>query len=159
MSPAAIIMPSHESFVAGYHRDVLGELERWGESEILPFLKPVEKMWQPQDLLPDPTADGFLEEVRELRDRSRDLPDEYIVCLVGNTITEEALPTYQSSMYRFLGACSDNKMSAWARWARSWTAEENRHGDLLHKYLYLSGKVDMQMVEKTIHYLIQSGMV
>jgi acyl-[acyl-carrier-protein] desaturase len=24
-----------------------------------------------------------------------------------------------------------------------WTSEENRHGDLLNKYLYLSGRVNM----------------
>ena len=28
----------------------------------------------------------------------------------------------------------------WARWTRKWTAEENRHGDVLNKYLYLGGK-------------------
>ncbi len=31
--------------------------------------------------------------------------------------------------------------TAWAHWTRHWTAEENRHGDLLNKYLYLTGKV------------------
>ncbi|KAL5998036.1 Stearoyl-[acyl-carrier-protein] 9-desaturase 7, chloroplastic [Asimina triloba] len=40
----------------------------------------------------------------------------------------------------------------------AWTAEENRHGDLLNKYLYLCGRVDMRQIEKTIHYLIGSGM-
>uniref|UniRef100_A0A7N0TWT6 Acyl-[acyl-carrier-protein] desaturase n=1 Tax=Kalanchoe fedtschenkoi TaxID=63787 RepID=A0A7N0TWT6_KALFE len=43
-------------------------------------------------------------------------------------------------------------------WTRAWTAEENRHGDLLNKYLYLSGRVDMRQIEKTIQYLIGSGM-
>ncbi len=28
----------------------------------------------------------------------------------------------------------------WAVWTRHWTAEENRHGNLLNKYLYLSGR-------------------
>ncbi len=35
----------------------------------------------------------------------------------------------------------------WADWTRQWTAEENRHGDLLNKYLYLCGKVDMRQIE------------
>ena len=26
--------------------------------------------------------------------------------------------------------------SAWAIWTRKWTAEENRHGDLMNKYLW-----------------------
>nr|CAB3495598.1 unnamed protein product [Digitaria exilis] len=28
----------------------------------------------------------------------------------------------------------------WARWLRGWTAEENHHGDLLNRYLYLTGR-------------------
>jgi acyl-[acyl-carrier-protein] desaturase len=32
----------------------------------------------------------------------------------------------------------------WAQWVRQWTSEENRHGDLLNKYLYLSGRVNMR---------------
>lgn len=28
----------------------------------------------------------------------------------------------------------------WAVWTRGWTAEENRHGLLLNRYLYLSGR-------------------
>ncbi|KAK0580344.1 hypothetical protein LWI29_000880 [Acer saccharum] len=49
-------------------------------------------------------------------------------------------------------------LSPWAIWIRAWTAEENKHGDLLNKYLYLSGRVDMKQIEKTIQYLIGSGM-
>ncbi|WOL04829.1 hypothetical protein Cni_G13551 [Canna indica] len=41
---------------------------------------------------------------------------------------------------------------------RSWTDEEKRHGDLLSKYLYLTRRVDMKQIEKTIQYLIVSGM-
>ena len=47
--------------------------------------------------------------------------------------------------------------SGWVRWSRTWTAEENRHGDLLNKYLYLSGRADMKQVEITIHNLIANG--
>ena len=37
-------------------------------------------------------------------------------------------------------------------------AEENRHGDLLNKYLYLTGLVDLRKIEVTIENLIASGM-
>ncbi|XP_057981286.1 probable ubiquitin-conjugating enzyme E2 37 [Malania oleifera] len=49
-------------------------------------------------------------------------------------------------------------LTSWEIWTRAWTAEENRHGDLLNKYLYLSGRVDMKQIEKTIQYLFGSGM-
>ena len=44
-----------------------------------------------------------------------------------------------------------------SRWSRAWTAEENRHGDLLNRYLYLTGRVDMRAVERTIQRLISRG--
>ncbi|KAJ7298432.1 hypothetical protein O6H91_06G094200 [Diphasiastrum complanatum] len=75
-------------------------------------------------------------------------------------ITEEALPTYQTVFNTFEGVRDTTGCSPtpWGVWVRAWTAEENRHGDLLNKYLYLSGRVDMKMVEKTTQYLIGSGM-
>lgn len=134
---------------------VMKYLETWAEEEIVPRLKGVEKSWQAQDFLPETGSEGFVEEVRELRTRAAGLPDDYLVCLVGDTITEEALPTYQTMLTSFVGHAPH---SPWATWVRGWTAEENRHGDLLHKYLYLTGKVDMRMLETTTHRLISSGM-
>ncbi|CAK7322497.1 unnamed protein product [Dovyalis caffra] len=139
--------------------EILKSMEDWAEQNILVHLKPVEKCWQPQDFLPDPTSYGFDEQVRELRERAKELPDDYLVVLVGDMITEEALPTYQTIMNSWDGVRDETGASPtpWAIWTRAWTAEENRHGDLLNKYLYLSGRVDMRQIEKTIQYLIGTG--
>lgn len=141
--------------------EIFKSLEGWAEQNILVHLKPVEKCWQPQDFLPDPSTDGFEEQVRELRARAKELPDDYFVVLVGDMITEEALPTYQTMLNTLDGVRDETGASptSWAVWTRAWTAEENRHGDLLNKYLYLCGRVDMRQIEKTIQYLIGSGMV
>lgn len=141
--------------------ELIRSLDSWAEENLLPQLKPVEKSWQPQDYLPDPSSDTFLDEVRDLRKRSANLPDDYLVCLVGDAITEEALPTYQTMLNTLDGVRDETGSSStpWGLWTRSWTAEENRHGDLLNKYLYLTGRVDMRQIEKTIQYLIGSGMV
>lgn len=140
--------------------ELFKSLESWAEDNILTYLKPVEKSWQPQEFLPEPSSDGFISEVQELRARAAELPDDYLVCLVGDMITEEALPTYQTMLNTLDGVRDETgaSLSPWARWTRAWTAEENRHGDLLNKYLYLTGRVDMRTVEKTIQYLIGSGM-
>ncbi|KAH7290914.1 hypothetical protein KP509_30G069200 [Ceratopteris richardii] len=140
--------------------EMFQSLQDWAEANILPFLKPVERSWQPQDFLPDPSSDAFLEDLKELRMRSKELPPEYMVCLVGDMITEEALPTYQTMLNTLDGVRDETGASstAWARWTRAWTAEENRHGDLLNMYLYLSGRVNMRAIEKTTQYLIGSGM-
>jgi len=74
--------------------EIFKSLEEWAEKDILIHLKPVDKSWQPQDFLPDSSSEGFIEQVIELRERSHELPDDYLVCLVGDMITEEALPTY-----------------------------------------------------------------
>uniref|UniRef100_A0A0C9S957 Acyl-[acyl-carrier-protein] desaturase n=1 Tax=Wollemia nobilis TaxID=56998 RepID=A0A0C9S957_9CONI len=140
--------------------EIFKSLEGWAEDNILVHLKPVEKSWQPQDLLPDASSEGFFDEVKDLRERSLELPDDYLVCLVGDMITEEALPTYQTMLNTLDGVRDETGASptSWAVWTRMWTAEENRHGDLLNKYLYLCGRVDMRQIEKTIQYLIGSGM-
>ncbi|KAL3507040.1 hypothetical protein ACH5RR_032422 [Cinchona calisaya] len=126
-----------------------------------PFTPPREVHVQPQDFLPDPASDGFHDQVKELRERAKEIPDDYFVVLVGDMITEEALRSYQSMLNTLDGVRDETgaSLTPWAIWTRAWTAEENRHGDLLNKYLYLSGRVDMKRIEKTIHYLIRSGMV
>lgn len=141
-------------------QEIFDSLQSWARDNLLNLLKPVEKSWQPQDFLPDPSSEGFYDEVKELRERAKEIPDDYFVCLVGDMVTEEALPTYQTMLNTLDGVRDETGASptAWAVWTRAWTAEENRHGDLLNKYMYLSGRVDMRQIEKTIQYLIGSGM-
>lgn len=141
--------------------EIFNSLNNWAENNILTLLKHVEKSWQPTDFLPDSSSEGFHEQVKELRERCKEIPDDYFVVLVGDMITEEALPTYQTMINTLDGVRDETGASQtpWAIWTRAWTAEENRHGDLLNKYLYLSGRVDMRQIEKTIQYLIGSGMV
>uniref|UniRef100_A0A453G7L6 Uncharacterized protein n=1 Tax=Aegilops tauschii subsp. strangulata TaxID=200361 RepID=A0A453G7L6_AEGTS len=139
--------------------EVFQSLRGWAAGSLLPLLRPVEDIWQPADFLPDSSSEMFEHEVRELRARAAALPDEYFVVLVGDMVTEEALPTYQTMINTLDGVRDETGASAcpWAVWTRAWTAEENRHGDVLNKYMYLSGRVDMRMVEKTVQYLIGSG--
>jgi acyl-[acyl-carrier-protein] desaturase len=44
--------------------------------------------WQPQDLLPNPESPDFLDEIAELQKRTANIPDEHLVVLVGDMITE-----------------------------------------------------------------------
>uniref|UniRef100_UPI001CB95C50 stearoyl-[acyl-carrier-protein] 9-desaturase, chloroplastic n=1 Tax=Erigeron canadensis TaxID=72917 RepID=UPI001CB95C50 len=140
--------------------EIFKSIEGWAEQNILTHLKPVQKCWQPQDFLPDPASDGFIDQVKELRERAKELPDDYFVVLVGDMVTEEALPTYQTMLNTLDGVRDETgaSLTPWAVWTRAWTAEENRHGDLLHQYLYLCGRVDMRQIDVTTQYLIGSGM-
>ncbi|KAI3872598.1 hypothetical protein MKW92_043143 [Papaver armeniacum] len=107
--------------------------------EIFKSLETWAKCWQPHDFLPDPKSDGFYDEISELRERCKEIPDEYLVILVGDMITEEAVPTYQTILTT-LDDETGVSSSPWDAWTRAWSGEENRHGDLLSKYLYLSGR-------------------
>lgn len=128
--------------------------------QVQPLLKPVEKCWQPYDLLPKSEDPDFTDKVRDLRKRTSNLPDDYLVVFVGDMITEEALPTYMTMLNTLDGVRDETGASdtPWANWTRAWTAEENRHGDAMNKYMYLTGRVNMKSVEVTIQNLISSGM-
>ena len=137
--------------------EVMQFLEKDVESLIQKYLIPIEKIWQPTDFLPNSEGDNFFEEVREIRELSKELPYDFWVVLVGDMITEEALPTYESWLMDVEGVDNVDKENSWGKWVRHWTGEENRHGDVLNKYLYLSGRVNMREIEKTTQYLIADG--
>lgn len=138
--------------------EVMQFLEKSIDTFVENYLIPVETIWQPSDLLPDTQNENFMEDVKELREIAKDLPYDFWVVLVGDTITEEALPTYESWLMDVEGVNQvDNGGNGWSQWVRHWTGEENRHGDLLNKYLYLSGRVNMREVEMTTHHLINDG--
>lgn len=136
--------------------EVMQFLEKNVDSFVDQFLIPVDKIWQPSDLLPNSESENFIEDVKELREIAKELPYDFWVVLVGDTITEEALPTYESWLMEVEGVDNEGR-NGWSRWVREWTGEENRHGDLLNKYLYLSGRVNMREVEVTTHHLINDG--
>ncbi len=140
------------------HVEVLKSMEGFVEQN-LGLLKSVSDSWQPSDILPDMVTDGWSDRVERLREQARAVPDDILVVLVGNTVTEEALPSYQTMINRHPGVADPTGASdsPWGLWSRGWTAEENRHGEILSRYLYLSGRVDMRAVEVTTQYLLRNG--
>jgi acyl-[acyl-carrier-protein] desaturase len=136
--------------------EVMQFLESKVDGFVDQFLIPVEKIWQPSEFLPDSQSENFFEEVKELQEIAKDLPYDFWVAMVGDTITEEALPTYESWLMEVEGVDNEGR-NGWSKWVRQWTGEENRHGDLLSKYLYLSGRVNMREVEITTQHLINDG--
>lgn len=124
------------------------------------FLKPVDTNWQPADLLPDSRNPEFIAEVKEIQEIAKEMDYDLLTVLIGDTITEEALPTYESWLMDVDGVnqqYNNGQPNGWSKWVRAWTAEENRHGDLLNKYLYLCGRVDMREMEVTTQHLISDG--
>lgn len=137
-------------------REVMRHIEKYMLEKMDEYLKPIDQIWQPSDLLPDSSRDTFFNEIKDLQQSAQGLSYDLIAVLIGDTITEEALPTYESWLMMVQGV-STNEEGGWMKWTRHWTAEENRHGDLLNKYLYLSGRVNMRMMEVSTQYLIADG--
>ncbi len=139
--------------------EVMQQLEPKVDGFISDYLIPVEEIWQPTDFLPNSQTESFYDEVRELRELAKELPYDFWVVLVGDTITEEALPTYESWLMDVEGIDQHDGVpgNSWSRWVRQWSGEENRHGDTLNKYLYLSGRVNMKEIERTTQHLINDG--
>jgi acyl-[acyl-carrier-protein] desaturase len=127
------------------------------ETIIGEFLKNIDTNWQPADFLPESNNPEFTKEIKEIQQQCKELPYDYMAVLVGDIITEEALPTYESWLTDVEGI-SKVEPQGWSKWIRMWTAEENRHGDLLNKYIYLSGRVNMKQMEITTQHLIADGM-
>ncbi|MCF8713795.1 acyl-ACP desaturase [Joostella atrarenae] len=136
--------------------EVMRTIEKRVDSFLEQYLIPAEKIWQPTDFLPDSQSENFFEDVKKIRGEAQELGYDFWVVLVGDTITEEALPTYESWLMDVEGVDQQSR-NGWSKWVRHWTAEENRHGDVLNKYLYLSGRVNMKEIEVTTQHMIADG--
>ena len=145
-----------EEKITATQREVLHGLSASVE-ENLSFLAPIDKAWQPTDFLPDLTAPDWREQLERFRGPATELSDALLVVLVADMVTEEALPSYAVALNLLAGDETGTDPKPWAKWLRGWTAEENRHGDLLNAYLRLTGRVDMRAVELTVHHLLTSG--
>ena len=127
-------------------------MEGWIDKHLLP----IDTMWQPADYLPDARDPDFINRVRHIQNVARDIPYDVLAVLIGDMITEEALPTYQSELLTLDGIDPRNE-KGWAQWSRRWSGEENGHGDTLHTALYLTGRVDMRSVQRDTQQLIGAG--
>jgi acyl-[acyl-carrier-protein] desaturase len=138
--------------------ELLVELDRFVETQ-LALLLPVEKCWQPSDLLPDLTSDGWQDQVTEWRQAASGISDEVLITLVANMITEEALPSYHAWLSNLETGFDRTGRGGggMAMWMRGWVSEEKRHGDALARYLYITGRVNMRAVEITTQNLLRNG--
>lgn len=111
-------------------------------------------LWSPGQLIPNTP-----ETMRLVEEESRRLHKGTLVVLGGNTITEDALPSYQTTINRS-EAIRDRTgadRNGWSRWSRGWTAEEKRHGDVLSDYLHGTNGFDLEKMREVTYSLIREG--
>ena len=136
--------------------EVMKTVEKEIDGYIGKYLIPADEIWQPSDFLPNLQKENYMDGIVQIREEAKELGYDFWVVLVADMVTEEALPTYESWLMDMEGV-SQHSNDGWSKWIRHWTGEENRHGDTLNKYLYLSGRVDMREIEKTTQHLISDG--
>jgi acyl-[acyl-carrier-protein] desaturase len=87
------------------------------------------ELWFPSDLV-GPAADESPDtHIAKLRQQAAGIPDHARAALALNLLTEEGLPHFHRLLAVYLG---DD--SFWRSWNNLWTAEEDRHGQVLHDY-------------------------
>ena len=122
----------------------------------LSLLAPVEQAWQPTNFLPDLTAEDWVERLNRFRIPPGSCPTSCSSFWWGiwSRKRRSRIMRSRSNMSPGTQAVRTTPLG---RGSRGWTAEENRHGDLLNAYLRLTGRVDMRSVERTVHHLIRNG--
>ena len=75
------------------HQEVIRAIEP-AVADHLSLLLPLDRAWQPTDYLPDLETVSWRDEVEGFRTAAETVSDELLVVLVGDMVTEEALPSY-----------------------------------------------------------------
>ena len=109
-------------------------------------------LWMPSELLsPEPDTDPDLF-VRQLRERADGISLPGRIALALNLLTEEGLPHFHRLLAQYLGADS-----FWSKWTNLWTAEEDRHGAVLHDYTRDSRILDNPVLERMQFEYLRAG--
>jgi acyl-[acyl-carrier-protein] desaturase len=109
-------------------------------------------LWFPSELLSPPPETDPDRYVAELRSRAERISLPARVALALNLLTEEGLPHFHRLLAAYLGGDS-----FWSRWTNLWTAEEDRHGAVLHDYTRDSRILDNPVLEKMQFEYLRAG--
>ena len=141
----------------------ISESELLSKIEVLTDLEPVVHelmdaheskriLWFPSELLsaaPDTDPDHYLSALRE---RAKGISAPARVALALNLLTEEGLPHFHRLLAAYLG-----EEAFWSKWTNLWTAEEDRHGAVLHDYTRDARVFDPGVIEKMQFEYIKAG--
>jgi acyl-[acyl-carrier-protein] desaturase len=110
------------------------------------------ELWYPSDLM-GPEADECPDtHLAKLRAQASGIPDPARAALALNLLTEEGLPHFHRLLAVYLG---DD--SFWRRWNNLWTAEEDRHGQVLHDYARDTRLLDQRKLEEMQFEYLRAG--
>src|SRR5678809_1045642 len=141
----------------------LPEADTIAKVEVLADLEPVvhelmeaheakRLLWFPSELLAAPPDTDPDHHLRELRDRAEGISLPARVAVALNLLTEEGLPHFHRLLAAYLGGDT-----FWTKWTNLWTAEEDRHGAVLHDYTRDSRILDNPVLERMQFEYLRAG--
>jgi len=143
MSPAEAEILAKVEVLADLETEVAALMEAHEAKRIL---------WFPSELLaPAPDTDPD-RHIKELRERASGISLPGRVALALNLLTEEGLPHFHRLLATYIGTDS-----FWSKWTNLWTAEEDRHGAVLHDYTRDSQILDNPVLEKMQFEYLKAG--
>ena len=131
---------------------LLAELEPSVEGLLERHLRQT-KEWHPHTLVPWSRGEDYPDDY-EWSPEEAGLSAEARSALFVNVLTEDNLPYYFRDIERMFG-----RDGAWGQWVRRWTAEEGRHGQVIHDYLAVTRSVDPVSLERARMAQVQCGQV
>jgi acyl-[acyl-carrier-protein] desaturase len=109
-------------------------------------------LWFPSELLCAPPETDPDRHLRELQSRAEGISLPARVAIALNLLTEEGLPHFHRLLAAYLGGDT-----FWAKWTNLWTAEEDRHGAVLHDYARDSRILDNPVLERMQFEYLKAG--
>jgi len=131
--------------------EVLGDLEEVVH-DLMVTHEAKRVLWFPSELLAPPPDEDPDRHVKELRERAEGISLPARVALALNLLTEEGLPHFHRLLAVYLGS-----NSFWSKWTNLWTAEEDRHGAVLHDYSRDSKVLDSPILERMQFEYLKAG--
>ena len=109
-------------------------------------------LWFPSELLAPPPDEDPDKHLATLREHARGISEPARVALAVNLLTEEGLPHFHRILAAYLG-----ENAYWSQWTNLWTAEEDRHGAVLHDYTRDARVFDPVVIEKMQFEYMRAG--
>ena len=109
-------------------------------------------LWYPSEVLGPKPGEDPDRHLLQLRRRAEGIPDSARMALALNLLTEEGLPHFHRLLAVYLGDDSH-----WRAWNNMWTAEEDRHGAVLHDYVRDARIINLRRLEEMQYNYLKSG--
>ncbi len=109
-------------------------------------------LWFPSELLSAAPETDPDRHIQQLRRRAEGVSTPARVALALNLLTEEGLPHFHRLLAVYLGGDT-----FWSKWTNLWTAEEDRHGAVLHDYSRDSQVLNNPVIEKMQFEYLKAG--